>query len=66
MNRRTASGLTILALLLLLAACAGSATFQNVGSDLSGGGDAGATNPPDPAASAGTGELPGDIAHLLQ
>ena len=60
MNRRTASGLTILALLLLLAACAGSATFQNVGSDLSGGGDAEATNPPDPAASAGSGELPGD------
>lgn len=59
MTRRTTSGLAILA--LLLAACAGSAQFQNVGTDLQGdGGGAGATAPPDPAASAGTGERPGD------
>jgi uncharacterized protein DUF4349 len=59
MRRRTAGGLTILALMLLLAACAGGGLFQNVGSNLAGGGDAGGPKPGDPGASAGTG-LPGD------
>ena len=58
MTRRTASAMAILA--LLLAACAGSASFQNVGTDLQGGGDAGATRPPDAAPSGGTDAGTGD------
>ena len=59
MTRRSATGLTILAAVLLLAACAGGGLFQNVGSNLAGGGGTGQT-PAGAGASAGTDQLPGD------
>ena len=58
MTRRLVSAMAILGMLALLTACA-SGAFQNVGTNLNGG-NAGATDAPDPGSSAGTGELPGD------